>query len=198
MVPAKYSGRVLLLTTMSLVLVSVSLSASWYDVNGVDFYPTYYQHSSSYLTPYEAADSAYDNVRDILALQAALVFIWIALGIVFVAAVIKDYRWLSVISGFAVLIIGFVAVFQFAARIDDAAYVALRDSVTRSAPPFDGFMGVETNTDGYLIHYGPDIGFWMVLVALVMHVIASFFRYAAVMEWQVTRWRIWGQSEREE
>lgn len=167
MIFMKYTGRIVFMTAVALVLIASALSMPWYESEMVYEYPWYGTTRTSvtiekfYL---EYSDSSAqglqlywdfdEDVIDIMHLEKDLIYCWLIAGLLFLGAVLMDMRLAGLILGWATLLICLFAVMQFAGRIKDAM-----------TPP-----GWGTTT------YAADIGFVVAIAATALQIIAVLAR----------------------
>jgi len=205
MVPARISGRILLIVTISLVLASLSLSYPWYCFSyhvesdypvpyGHDgerlFYTDFVERDGYYLTPYGYSSDVPDRVENVMDLERSLVALWIVLGFGFVLAVLLNFRWPSFILGVAILLIASLALIQFVGRMDEAVYRSPHypDGVYLEPETFSGSLSTD---DGTAIWYHPELGFWMDLGAGIALLGAVSLRISTIMEFIMDDWDRW-------
>ncbi len=175
-VAAKYTGRLVTMTALSIVLVAFSLSASWFiaetshKVNGqrvtdqkVAFYPDYYeQYPSSYSSVYRYSSDSY--VAELMSNERFIIEIWILVGICFIGTCLLDFKELSTGSALLLMIVGVAAIVLFVGRMPHA--LDYDGSYGRYGfpehLPFIGSVGDTTSM--------PGLGFWLVLWAAIMQV----------------------------
>lgn len=202
MVPARFSGRILFMTTISLVLVSISLSYPWYFLSyqvhtelPVDytyegsraFYTDFVEWDGSSLVPYGVSDP--DRVEKVMDLERSLIALWIVLGCAFMVAVLLNLRWPCFVIGIALLLIASLALIQFAGRIDEAVYGSPHYPSGIYLEP-ETFSGT-SSTDSATVWYHPELGFWMALAGGLTLLGTVALRFSTIMESIMDDWNSW-------
>lgn len=205
MVPARFSGRILLIMMTSLVLISISLSYPWYyfsyhvesdypvpyEYNGERlFYTDFVERDDYYLMPYGYSSDVPDRVGKVMDLERSLVGAWLILGFAFVLAVLLNLRWPSFILGLVILLVAMLALMQFVGRIDEAVYSSPHypEGVYLEPETFSGSRSLEGGT---AIWYHPELGFWMALGAGIALLGAVSLRISSIMEYIMDDWERW-------
>lgn len=128
--PMRYTGRIIAMTAIALILIALALSLPWYKSETVrsynwlgetrtsvittECYIDYYVSSSEGIRQYT---DFYEEISAIMSLEKQLIHVWLIMGMLFLGAVLVDSRVLSVMLGWITLFACVFAIVQFAGRI---------------------------------------------------------------------------------
>jgi hypothetical protein len=165
-VPIRFTGRIVLMTAIALMLIALALSLPWYKSETVREY-TWYGESRTvtlttqyYIDYYESPEGLrqysdfHEDLSNIMSLEKVLIYCWLLFGFLFLAAVLINLRIPSILLGWITLALCVLAVVQFAGRI--------REEITTWSA---------SNTT-----YTADIGFMTAIAATALQVIAVLAR----------------------
>jgi len=133
----KFGGRVILMTAVALVLAALALGLCWYVVSTetsshyyyLDYVDSHYSYPYSHLAGLSSYDSpTYAGTGEVMDLERILIYGWLLVGTLFLAAVLADSKLGSIVLGWAVVVISLLAVLQFLGRVD----LGSSEPVTRS------------------------------------------------------------------
>lgn len=196
MTPNKFSGRVVFLTMVSLLFVALSLSMPWYrveysgeyvafdDVRVVSGEYTFYtdlvfngEYYDEYLDPFQE-----NPVGNLMGIETLLMEAWVAVGCLFVLAVLLDGKFWSILFGGTMLVIGMLAVLLFVGWMDDAVVSSEYYYHTWGVVPEPDEFWVRMTSDTGFAEFAPMQGFWMVVAAVLMQLIAVPLRFSVSVE----------------
>jgi len=145
MIHARFTGRIVLLTAVALVLAAIALSMPWYKSTSqtandshitryyyIDYVEVYITYPYSYLAGLETYNSmglAETGVGDVMALEKNLVYAWLLVGLLFIGSVLVNSLRGCLFLGWSAVVISMLAVIQFVGRVD------LGSSVTYDRSP---------------------------------------------------------------
>jgi hypothetical protein len=112
----------------------------------------------------------------------AMVWIWMLLSLIFVGLLLFIVRWGSVIQGWILVINGMIALSFLTAELRATSGNLVY------GPYIKGFYGHVTSSSGVEWAWGPDVGWWMLLIAVVLQTLAVALRtFAVFREYQDRR-----------
>lgn len=134
---SKYAGWITLITVIALLMSSLALSMPWYkmestreydlvddvrlDTADYELFLDYYTEYLSYDLPYSVEDysSAWrgEELEEFMDFEEKLVYVWLAIGILYLVVVLLNLRITSLIIGAATVAVLLLAVVKFAAGI---------------------------------------------------------------------------------
>jgi len=159
---SKYGGMVVVLSTIALALATSSLTLPFFRVSfsDTDVWTGYTDHvvNHEYEISWYHSDDAIGHMMHNLEL---IVLVWSLLAIIFIVTVIADYRFLSLLLGWILVVTAVNAVSYF--------FVVMSQS-TRGITdgPIHGFMGSQVGASGGIWLWGPSLGWWTLLLACVI------------------------------
>lgn len=178
MIPSRWVGRVILATMLAVVFASLSMTMPLFAVGIVDDYG----HSHNEVVVYK------DYIQHHLVLSsglsamlgfAAMMWVWMLLALIFVGLLLFNSRRASVISGWILAINGMVALSFLTANLGAAS-----GNLTYSFPYIKGFYGRVTSSAGAEWAWGPELGWWFLVVAVVLQSLAVAMRtYVVFLEY---------------
>lgn len=182
MIPSRWVGKVVLTTMLAVVLASLSMTMPLFAVGIVDdnghtrnevvVHKDYVQHNLDITSGLGSEMNEF----------TAMVWIWMLLSLVFVGLVLFNVRWGSVIQGWILVINGMIAPSFLTAKLGAASGNLVY------GPYIKGFYGHVTSSSGAEWVWGPDLGWWMLLVAVVLQTLAVALRtFAVFREYQDRR-----------
>jgi hypothetical protein len=143
-------------------------------VGGSTTYEKYYALSSS--SPYDLFNN-----------EGTLRILWIGAGLFFICSMLWDLRLLGLLMGGAAVVLGALSIVVFALGIGNA--VAGSDLAGLVGIEDAGFFGVDhyelpdgADTVMHDVSYAPSIGFWLVVIALSLQLMAVSIRTFVVRE----------------
>lgn len=135
---SKYAGWITLITVIALLMSSLALSMPWYkmestreyyleddvrlDTAEYELFLDYYTEYLSYDLPYSVEDysSAWrgEELEEFMDFEEKLVYVWFAIGILYLVVVLLNMRITSLVMGAATVAVLLLAVVKFAAGIE--------------------------------------------------------------------------------
>ena len=181
-VPAKYTGRLVLMTALSMAMAALALSEPWYSAELSEesaygdmtlqkdtFYIDYYRvHPVTYSEVYKYPSDS--QIKDVMSWERIIILAWLLIGLVFIGACLVDFKELSVGSSIILLVIGILAVVFFVGRLTHALDY---DSSTGyfGLNYYDiPFIGSREVDSGRTVSGMPGLGFWFVFIATLIQV----------------------------
>jgi hypothetical protein len=182
MVPSKWVGIVILTTMLAAILASLSMTMPLFAVGIVDdnghtrnevvVHKDYLQHNLV-ITPRLGSE---------MNEFTAMVWIWMFLSLVFVGLLLSNVKWGSVIQGWILVLNGMIALSFLTGELGAASGNLVY------GPYIKGFYGHVTSSSGVEWAWGPDVGWWMLLIAVVLQTLAVAIRtFAVFREYQDRR-----------
>jgi hypothetical protein len=179
MIPSRWVGRVVLTTMCAVVLANLSMTMPLFAVGTVD--------NNGHIRNEAVVHKDYIQNNLVLVRTAmmdftAMIWIWMLLALIFVGLLLFNNRWGSVIHGWVLVINGMVALSSLTAKLGAAS----GDLVF--GPYVKGFYGHVTSSSGVEWAWGPELGWWFLVIAVVLQTLAVAMRtYAVFHEYQVQR-----------
>jgi len=171
MIPSRWVGRVVLTTMCAVVLANLSLTMPLFAVGHVnDQYEVAVYHNDIQ-DDYGLNRGLYSSDSSLILTDfTAMIWIWMLLAVVFVGLLLLDVRWGSVLHGWVLTINGMVALSFLTAKLGAASGGLVY------GPDIKGFYGHVTDSAGVEWGWGPDFGWWFLVVAVFLQTLVVAMR----------------------
>lgn len=164
----------LLGTVLAIVLISVSCSISWYEVeidqDSGDMYLWLWTRSDYPSTDSghygEYSSGAQGSLMDMI---TGLVITWIIAGLLFVWICLRQSRKWGMVLGLVLVFASVAAALYFPLAIADAIR-----SDTYGLVPVNSFIGQSTDEYGTVYEYGPGVGWFLCVIAAALQIVCVF------------------------
>ncbi|MBU0685308.1 MAG: hypothetical protein ABIE25_08820 [Thermoplasmatota archaeon] len=191
MIPSRWAGRVILSIILVIMLVFLSISLPIFAVRYVDDSGNSHDSAVVYRDYIDKDIGLNDLFRDSVLSTAMWYFtvttwIWMLLAIMFIGLMLLNIRWGSLVWGWIMAITGAISI----------AYLSAKLAATSGSLAYaniEGFYGTLTSSGGTEYHWGPGLGWWVLLIAVIIQILAVMARTYSVIHESKTE-RAWTET----